>query len=96
MNLPLVVCTWNDAHVEADVPISLENVGDTHRPTVVTTIGWVLRHDDVGISLANEYYDECYRGRTFIYAPMIISVVPYNLSKPRKKRSQPCVSEPPS
>lgn len=96
MSLTLAVVSWADAFVDADTPINLETVRDAHKPTIVTTIGWVLWQDEVGISICNEFYDQTYRGRTFIPAAMIISVVPYNLSKPRKKRSQPCVSEPPS
>lgn len=87
--LPLVIVRWNDAHVEADLPITLETVSDTHKPTEITTIGWELLHNDVGISLANEFYDGTYRGRTFIYKPMIISVTPYKLSKPRKTKVTP-------
>jgi hypothetical protein len=83
--LPLVVCVWNDAW-QGDGPVALDSVREHHKPEVVTTIGWLLHQDEVGVSLANEFYGDTYRGRTFIYAPMLISVTPYTLVKPRKPR----------
>lgn len=91
-NLPLVMVAWNDANFDHDTAVTLETVGDLHKPTVVTTLGWVLRHDTVGITLVNEFFDSTYRGRTFIHAPMIISVTPFNLVKPRKRQAPPAAS----
>jgi hypothetical protein len=85
INLPLVVCVWKDAYTDED-GISLDDVHHYHKPTLVTTIGWCLLHNEEGITLVNEYYDKVYRGRTFIPAAMIQSVTPYTLAKPRKKR----------
>jgi len=86
-NLPLVLVTWNDANVGGDDVVTLDNVNDYHKPTVVTTLGWLLKADDAGITLVNEYYEDAFRGRTFIYRPMIVSISPYNLSKPRTKKA---------
>ncbi len=86
--LPLMVVEWDDAHVEADVPINLDTVRDSHKPTVVTAIGWLLREDEVGVSIANEFYESCYRGRTFIPSAMIRSATRVRLSKPRVKKPQ--------
>lgn len=83
IKLPLVVVRWHDAWVRAEEPATLTDAAQAHKPEVITTIGWVLQNDEQGIQLANEYYDGCFRGRTFIYKPMIVSITPYNLSKPR-------------
>lgn len=84
--LPLVLVTWNDANVGGDDAVTLENVDGYHKPTVVHTLGWLLKSDDQGVTLVNEFYDNVYRGRTFIYKPMIVSILPFNLTKPRKPR----------
>ena len=71
-------------------PVTLADVAHSHKPKAITTIGWLLRQDEVGVSIANEYYDEdsTYRGRTFIMASMVQSVTEYQLSKPRKPRAK--------
>lgn len=84
--LPLVVVEWNDAWIK-EAGVTLEDVGATHVPTVVTTIGWMMKDDEVGISLANEFYDDTYRGRTFIPRGMVKTVTPYRLTKPRKAKA---------
>jgi hypothetical protein len=86
MDLPLVLVTWNDANVGTDDVVSLDNVASFHKPTVVSTLGWLLKADDEGVTIVNEFYDGYYRGRTFIYRPMIISITPYNLTKRRRPR----------
>jgi len=83
-NLPLVLVTWKDANVGGDDVVTLDNVSAYHKPTIVHTLGWLLKEDEEGITICNEFYDEFYRGRTFIYRPMIMSVDPYTLAKPRK------------
>lgn len=88
--LPLVIVKWNDAWVDGNDPVNLADVQASHKPKVIKTLGYLLYQNDVGVSLANEYYDDedVYRGRTFVFAPMIISVTPYTLTKQRKKRAK--------
>jgi hypothetical protein len=76
---------WDDAWTNENA-VSLQDVGHTHKPEVITTLGWLLKQDDTGVSLANEFYAETYRGRTFIPAPMIKSILPFKLSKTRPKK----------
>lgn len=85
-NLPLVVVTWNDAWTKED-GVAIDDVRMHHAPIVVTTIGYLLLQDEVGVSIANEYYDDIYRGRTFIPGGMVRSVTPYKLSKPRTPKT---------
>jgi hypothetical protein len=69
----VAVVTWNDAHVvHGDV---MPNDID-HEPILLHTAGWLIRDDDVGITLAFEYADEDgeLRTTTFIPRGMIVSV----------------------
>lgn len=81
--LPLVVVVWNDAWASETAVTQTELV---HKPEKIVTIGWLLRDDEVGVQLANEHYDETYRGRTFIPRGMVQSVTHYQLAKPRQKK----------
>lgn len=86
--MQLVEVTWLDAWQDTDNFASAHAISMTHKPLVVKTLGWLIKDDEVGISLANERNSgedgEAYRGRTFILRGMIQSVTPYNLAKPRK------------
>lgn len=84
--LPLVVVVWDDAWVRADEPLVLNEVSASHKPMTVHTIGWLLMEDERGVSVANEFYEETYRGRTFIPRAMVRTVTKFALAKPRKKR----------
>lgn len=84
--LPLVIVTWDDAFT-AESGITLQDVTAHHKPEVITTIGWVLRDNEVGIMLANEFYDETYRGRTFIPRGMVKTMTVYTLTKPRAPKT---------
>lgn len=92
--LSLVMVEWNDANCGGADAVTVDNVDSYHRPTIVRTLGWLLKSDSTGVTLVNEYYDDVYRGRTFIYRPMILSITPYNLSKPRKVAAGASVPEP--
>lgn len=85
--LPLVVVAWDDAWTDEN-SVTLDNVRASHKPIRVHTIGWLLLDDDVGVSIANEYYDSTYRGRTFILRSMVRSVEPFVLNKPPKPRAK--------
>jgi hypothetical protein len=85
-NLPLVLVEWDDAWIN-EVSVTLEDVGASHKPTTVHTLGWLLREDDVGVSLANEHYDATYRGRTFIPRAMVREVTRFTLTKPRPRKT---------
>lgn len=87
-SLQLAIVEWDDAWTSEE-PVSRSMAATVHKPELVTTIGWVLLDDERGITLANEYYDDTYRGRTFVPRAMIRSVTPYKLSKPRRKKADP-------
>jgi hypothetical protein len=86
---PLVQVQWWDANTGTDDVVDEDNLAGYHKPTLVTTIGWLMRQDDVGITLCNEHYDKSFRGRTFIPAAMVLpnGVQPYKSPPhPRKRR----------
>jgi hypothetical protein len=85
--LPLVVVEWDDHKGDDGEPVSLETVDSQHKPQIITTIGWVLKEDDKGIFLVTEYYDQTFRGKTFVDKRMIRKITPYKLVKPGKPKA---------
>lgn len=96
MNIPLqslVRVIWHDAWGDATEPVNVEEAHLKHKPMKMTTLGWLLVDNEVGVSLANEHYVDdsgvdVYRGRTFILRSMIISVDAMKLSKMPAKRAK--------
>lgn len=88
--LPFVVVVWDDAHATAATPVSVTDLG--HRPLVMKSVGWLLRDDQVGVSVATETYMDdgmiYYRGHTFIPRGMIKTVTHMKLSTPRKSHAK--------
>lgn len=89
-NSHIVIVVWDDAHGSAHREVTEDDM--PHRPLVMQTIGWLLRQDELGISIANEYCSDaesaCYRGHTFVPIGLIRSVTPFTLSTPRKPRAK--------
>lgn len=93
MSNPIVAISWDDAHGNATACYSQHEI--PHAPVKVTTIGWLLREDAAGVSVANEYCsDGDYRGVTFIPIGMITARKTIS-KKPRstKKAVQPTQKE---
>ncbi len=88
IKLPLVVVKWHDAWVKGDAPVVMSEVLQEHKPMVITTIGWLLMDNDMGVQIANEHYDDAYRGRTFIPRGMVVSVEHHTFAKPRVKKAK--------
>lgn len=82
----LVLAVWDDAQSSGIAPVSPADV--PHRASVMQTVGWVLRDDAEGISIANERCmdegEEYYRGNTFILRVLIRSITPLNVSRRKK------------
>lgn len=85
----LALVVWNDASGSAEDPVTLDSVHEVHKPMQVTTLGWVLKDDDIGITLVNEFYSGVYRGRTTILRGMIVSVTHYKLTKAKLTKTKP-------
>jgi hypothetical protein len=84
----IVIVVWEDAHGDAHTEVTEDQL--PHKPKLMTTLGWLLKNDAEGCSIANEHCADgdatCYRGYTFIPAKMLKSVTPFVLASPRKPR----------
>lgn len=90
----LVEAIWTDAWSDEENFQTIHGITLTHGPMIVHTIGWLLKNDDAGVSIANEKSvqddgEVVYRGRTYIPKGMLTSVVPFKLAKPRKAKIKP-------
>lgn len=84
-DLPFGVVVWLDA-CQFENPVTMNDLANRHRPEVVTTVGWIMKEDEVGVTIANEFYDDAYRGVSFIHRPMIQSVTHLKLVIPRQSK----------
>lgn len=92
MMTQFVVVLWNDAWIDATEPVTLVDVETKHKPLLVKTFGWLLKEDEVGVTLASERYldnteHDVFRAATFIPKAMIQSVTPVSLAKKRKPKT---------
>lgn len=72
-NKPLVICTWLDAHGTGIGALREHEL--PHEALKIHTIGWLLRDDDKGVSLAAEYCEDgAWRGVTFVPRVLVESV----------------------
>ena len=81
---------WDDAQSTATESVSLKDIDHHHRSAVMQTVGWLLKEDEKGVSVANERCldegDETYRGHTFIPSSLVRSVTP--VIKPKVSRKK--------
>jgi hypothetical protein len=81
----LVKVIWKDAHGSATGAYSLHEI--PHEAIEVASYGLLLRHDDIGVSIASEKCgDDTYRGYTFIPVGMIVSVGPVKRKRPTRTK----------
>lgn len=91
MDKRLVKVIWLDAHASSTTAYAEHEI--PHSAIEIQTVGWLLRQDDAGISVANEYCaDATYRGYTFVPTALIKSVE--DVVKPAKKRTKRLVAPP--
>ena len=71
----LVAVFWDDAHGSITVDVDSDDLGGLHEPVCMITLGWLLRWDDDGISIASERDDTGgWRGHTFVPAGCVRDV----------------------
>jgi hypothetical protein len=93
--MDIVLVAWDDAWADASELVSEGDAHLKHKPTRMQTLGWLIRQDDLGVSLFNERCldqgEEAYRGRTFIPAAMVVGVTVINapVKRKRAKKSDP-------
>lgn len=84
----IAIVVWDDAHGSSTRDVTEKEL--PHAPVTMTTIGWLLREDDKGISIACERFAEdgvdYYRGHTFVPHAMVKSCTKFNLSPARRKK----------
>ena len=72
---PLVAVLWHDAHspvVTSVIDVESTTLGGAHGPVKMCTVGWMLKFNRAGVSVANECVDDGdYRGHTFILRSMV-------------------------
>lgn len=84
---PLVALRWSDAHGTATA--SYEPHELPHAPLEITTYGLLLRDDDVGVSIANEYCGgNVFRGVTFVPRALVIECRPVKPTRVPKIRTE--------
>ncbi len=77
------VC-WEDAH-GSDGTISAHEVD--HKPYIYTTVGYLVRSDDMGISLAHEQSEDGkFRQVTFVPRKMVVREFPISPKGKRLKK----------
>lgn len=87
---PFVLVEWDDAWKSSTDDTTFEDAGDSHKPIRCSTVGWLLRDNEVGVQIANECSPNgTYRGRTFILRSMVVNVIPIKLPKVRQKKPIP-------
>lgn len=83
---PFAAVAWNDAHCISGATEMAEHE-IPHAPAIYTAYGFILRQDEVGITLANEVSGEnTYRSINFIPAGMIVEVQVLSVAKQKVKK----------
>jgi hypothetical protein len=76
---PQMVCVkWQDAHSPGATDVyNINDIGNVHGSLTMRTLGWLLKSDNVGVTLACEDCgDGDFRGLTHVSAAMLISLTP--------------------
>lgn len=91
MKPELYACTWADAH-GSDGTLHAHEID--HKPYVYTTVGFLIKTDEIGVSIAFERgEDGRYRDITFVPRAIILDEFSLGvLRKPRQRRKTPVVS----
>lgn len=90
---PIVVVQWEDADAGSPTTAYAESeIEGVHRTTLCETVGYLLRHDDRGVTVFDDAYEDggqfWFRGRTFIPAGMVKAVTVLAGAKRPPARSQ--------
>lgn len=86
MTTPIIGVTWEDAH-GSDGTISAHEVD--HKPYVYTSVGYLIRSDEIGVSVAHEQgEDGKFRQITFVPRKMVVREVTISPRVRKKKRTE--------
>lgn len=85
MDKRLVKAVWRDAQASSTIAFAEHEI--PHAAIEITTVGWLLRQDESGVSIANEYCaDATWRGLTYIPAGMLVKLE--DVKKARASRTR--------
>lgn len=70
---PMVLVVWNDAHCSIGTGEDLEK---EHSPKLTYSVGFQIKKDRAGITIAQDCYEDCPDYRMYSYVPsgMIVSI----------------------
>ena len=88
MAKPTLACViWDDAHGST---VSFDEIEMEHKPYRFTSVGFLVRSNEIGVSLAGEIgEDGRYRDHEFIPRPMVVKewiIGPLRAPRPRKSK----------
>ncbi len=92
METPILACVvWDDAHGDS---VMFDRNDVDHKPYRFTDVGFLVRTDEVGVSLAGEIGEDG-RFRDHVFIPRAMVIEEYSLGelkKPRKRKQKVDVS----
>lgn len=82
-NKQFALVVWDDAFTSDD---EVEEHSIDHTPSRVNSYGWILRSDNIGITIAAEWGvdDGKYRIVTFVPRAMVVEEIPLTFTKKRR------------
>ena len=85
----LVEVVWEDAHCSTDMGDGLS--GKAHAPVITYSVGYQIKRDRVGITIAQDCYEEGteYRVWSFIPRKMIVEINDLTLKTETRKSKLP-------
>ena len=77
---------WTDSHGGGNEQYDASSV--PHAPLIVETVGWLLRDDQAGVSVASEFIPETtnYRAYTFVPRGMVLEMKAVGVPRARRKK----------
>ena len=95
MTKPILYCViWFDAHGDT---VMFDEKDVDHKPYRFTSVGLLVRSDEIGVSLAREIgEDGRFRDHEFIPRVLILEEFSPGLMKKPKRKPTPSLSEPPA
>lgn len=94
-NKPFALVIWRDAHGNSTEEFFEEDV--RHAPDTFYSYGWLIKSDEIGVSLAAEWNPNAgsWRNHMFIDRPMVMEEFIITLTKKRTKKEKAAVAEVP-
>lgn len=81
---------WDDAHGTSSDQFTEEEIQKKHKGARYQSYGWLIRSDEIGVTLVCEWEpaEKSYRAQMFIPRGMVVEEKTYRLTPPRKPRAK--------